>query len=244
MRQKILVVEDDVQFRKELTAQLTNLAYECDEADTVDSFNAKLSQYYKDKNKKPLHGILLDVMLANLCSLDCLDNLLDEVYKPAAFIRWIREIPLTVLSKEGSASQRVGAMKIRHRFFLAKQVQDVAGNARAFKGWLDTETQAFKPDSNIVHVGNICCDANRRLCTVRNRRITLTETEFELLSRFIASKGVPLSHVQLEEELPENDHKDVASIVKNHVASLKRKLGSEGIRIEMQYGLGYRFDMD
>ena len=74
--------------------------------------------------------------------------------------------------------------------------------------------------------------------------ITLTLSEFGILSRLVQNQGHVLSRNQLLDEIQTTDSFIVDRNIDVHIASLRKKLGPDFSWIETVRGVGYRFKAD
>jgi DNA-binding response OmpR family regulator len=91
-----------------------------------------------------------------------------------------------------------------------------------------------------IRAGDIEIDTGRRLVTQGGRPLHLTPLEFELLQRFAAKPGFVFTRDRLLNDVWGYDDPAGGRTVDTHVASLRRKLGSEVIRTV--HGVGYALE--
>lgn len=90
---------------------------------------------------------------------------------------------------------------------------------------------------------NLLIDSYGREVFVREHRISLTRREFDLLYFLASNPNQALSYEQIYEHVwPNGDGMDIAAIIANHIAGLRRKLASiGGALLRNEYNYGYRF---
>ena len=82
--------------------------------------------------------------------------------------------------------------------------------------------------------------ATTRKATAGGKELALTATEFDLLRALAARRGKVLSREDLISALRGGDATIIDRTVDVHVASLRRKMGKHGARVETVRGVGYR----
>jgi len=95
------------------------------------------------------------------------------------------------------------------------------------------------PSGEVMRVGAIELDVPRREARVNGAEITLTHTEYEILRYLASSPRRVRSRGDILGVLDQGEHV-LERTVDVHVASLRRKLGDEGERLETVRGVGYR----
>jgi len=98
--------------------------------------------------------------------------------------------------------------------------------------------------SDTIDLGPITVDRRGRHAAVRGRRLTLTRSELELLSRLVASPGRVFNRDELLAAITLPGKRPSPRLIDTHVVSLRRKLGPAGEWIETVRGYGYRARAD
>ena len=92
-----------------------------------------------------------------------------------------------------------------------------------------------------LRVGRVEIDTAGRRVSVSGRPVHLTPLEFDLLVRLSSSPGTVLSREQLLADVWGYGDGSGARTVDSHIASLRRKLGSETVRTV--HGVGYSVEV-
>jgi two-component system phosphate regulon response regulator PhoB len=95
------------------------------------------------------------------------------------------------------------------------------------------------PVSEVLRVGPIELDVPRREARVDGAEITLTHTEYEILRYLAESPRRVRSRHDILDVLDQGESV-LERTIDVHVASLRRKLGAAGERLETVRGVGYR----
>jgi DNA-binding response OmpR family regulator len=176
--------------------------------------------------------ILLDILLPQMSGLDFLREIRQEM-----------SIPIILLSAKRTELDRTLGLKlgaddyIVKPFSLGELLARINGHLRR-KVVATTGGSATKP----VVVGNIEIDFERHEIMVNGKPARLAPREFNILKLLIESSGKALSRDQLLKSLWGNytaTQIDVRT-VDQHIARLRRKLGSGAERIETVPNFGYK----
>lgn len=94
-------------------------------------------------------------------------------------------------------------------------------------------------NTNKIESGNITLDLNEKLCYINNEAITLTKTEFNLLTFLMTNKA----KIFTRNELVNNVWDDPVSerAVDANITRLRKKLGNYSNHIVTRNGFGYGF---
>lgn len=90
--------------------------------------------------------------------------------------------------------------------------------------------------------GSICVDDNKYKVSANGRNIELTISEFKLLKQLVEYQGRPLRRRELSEVIHGRHMGQYIRGIDSHIASLRKKLGSEGQLIKTVRGVGYAMD--
>ena len=95
--------------------------------------------------------------------------------------------------------------------------------------------------AGVIKIGTVVIDAARHEVTVDAARIALTPREFNIL-HFLASRpGYVFGRRRIAEAIHGDRVPETSRAVDVQIATLRRKLGDAGARIETIRGAGYRF---
>jgi two-component system OmpR family response regulator len=96
------------------------------------------------------------------------------------------------------------------------------------------------PRPTRLSAGEIVLDPRTREVSVRSAGIKLTPREFALLEFLLRHKGEALTRTELIENVWDHAYDGGSNVVDVYVGYLRRKLATEGDRIEPIRGVGYR----
>ncbi|AFM23726.1 response regulator transcription factor [Desulfomonile tiedjei] len=95
-------------------------------------------------------------------------------------------------------------------------------------------------DASVLSFDDLTIDLNRHRVFVRNSIVELTRTEFRILCYLARHPGWVITREQILNEVKGSDICVTERSVDVQIVGLRRKLGSEGKRIETVRGFGYR----
>ena len=95
---------------------------------------------------------------------------------------------------------------------------------------------------NVFNYLDIEVNLDSRTVTKAGEQITLTTKEFDLLETFIRNKNIAISRSNLYEMVWNEPVMGDTRTIDNHVSSLRKKLGYDGL-IQTVHGIGYRMDV-
>ena len=94
-------------------------------------------------------------------------------------------------------------------------------------------------ETAVMEVGNIAVDTGRREVRVRDKEVSLTTREFDLLAYLVSNHGLALSRRQLLNGVWGAGWYGDERTVDVHVRQLRKKLGSD-LPLTTVWGVGYR----
>lgn len=104
--------------------------------------------------------------------------------------------------------------------------------------------QSNDTDKNIVTIEELELNANGHEVFLNGEKVALTLKEYSLLYKLIMSNGRVFSREQLLDDIWGFDFDGDMRTVDSHMARLRTKLGSWGMRhIKTIYGAGYKIEM-
>ena len=220
--QRVLVVDDENDVRGLVVELLGRAGYAV--AAAADG-RAALRELFAS----PPDVVLLDVNMPELDGWQTLER-----------IRDVSDVPVVMLTARAGELEKVRGLKAGADDYVTKpfgrqellaRVEAVLRRAAVRAGG---EREHYADD--LVEV-----DYAQREVRVRGEPVSLTPTEFRLLSAFVSNPNQVLSRDQLL-ELVWNDASCVSSDqVKLYVGYLRRKLGGGASPIETLRGFGYRY---
>jgi two-component system phosphate regulon response regulator PhoB len=96
-------------------------------------------------------------------------------------------------------------------------------------------------DKSVSHIHGIDFDSANATVSIGGKLISLTKTEFGVLSFLARNVGVAFTRQQIIETVQGADYPATDRTVDVQIAALRKKLGAQGKLIETVRGIGYRF---
>lgn len=219
---KILLLEDNDSIREAVASFLTLEEYIVVEAATVKEAKQQVSE--------SVDLYLLDIMLPD-----------GNGYLLAKEIRENHDTPIIFLTAKESESERIKGFEVGGDDYITKPFSLKELTLRV-KAILKRSSKATKDSKiNYIHMEHsLVVDRNAHLLELDNKKVTLTQTEWEILLYLIDNKGIVLSKERILEGCLGYSSESSDRVVITHIKNLREKLG--GIHwIETVRGFGYRF---
>ncbi|MGE5311126.1 MAG: response regulator [Nitrospirota bacterium] len=220
----ILVVEDDVDILRLITYNLETSGF--DVVAAQDGYEALALA-----RRRAPDLIVLDLVLPGLDGL--------EVCKELKRSEATRKIPVLMLTARGEEIDRIVGLELGADDYVAKPFspRELMLRVRAIlKRYVAEEApEAF------WRLEGLSVDFQAHRVIVDDKEITLTATEFRLLSELICNQGKVQSRDHLLDKVWGYQFEGYARTVDTHVRRLRQKLGPYAELIETLRGVGYRF---
>lgn len=219
---KILVVDDESRMRKLVKDFLVKDGYTVLEAG--DGQEA-LDVFYANSDTDL---IVLDVMMPKL-----------DGWEVCKEIRSNSKVPIIMLTAKSEERDELLGFNLGVDEYISKPfspkilVARIAAILRRTSA--DGEDEKFE-------LGGIVVDKSAHTVTVDGEEVELSYKEFELLTFFMANKGIALSREKILNNVWNYDYFGDARTIDTHVKKLRSKLGEKGNLISTIWGMGYKFD--
>jgi DNA-binding response OmpR family regulator len=226
MKARILIIEDDAEFRYLLAKQLRDEGYEVLwAANGVEGVQMVFNQ-------------LPDVVV-----LDCLMPAMDG-WETCRQIRGISNVPILMLSCLKAEMDKVRALELGADDYVTKPV-----GRREFLARIRANLRRCPPgdSSQVVSVDEwLTVDKAQRVVWVDSRTQELSTMEFRLLECFLDSPNRVLTHQTLLTQVWGWEYADERDYLKVYVHHLRQKIEPDPSKphyIITERGLGYRFQI-
>lgn len=230
-KEKILVVDDEINIRRILETRLSIIGYE-----VITAADGEEALFLYKKEMPNL--IILDIMMPKL-----------DGYGVCQEIRKESEIPIIMLTALNDVTDKITGLELGADDYIVKPFSPKELEARV-KSILRRVEKLPSTQSNanlgILSIGNIKIDSNRRQVYKHNEKIRLTGMEFSLLELLISKSGEPFSRSSILQEVwgytPER-HVDTR-VVDVHISRLRSKLEEDPSNPDLiltARGIGYLF---
>jgi DNA-binding response OmpR family regulator len=176
--------------------------------------------------------VILDVLLPSLDGFVLLERIRDAGITA----------PVLLLTAKSTEADRLRGLQLGADDYVTKPFSPAEVVLRV-EAILRRVHQGF-PAARTFSAAGITVDEDRHTVTVQGRPVTLTPTEFRLLTLLMNRPGWTLTRQQLLDGAVGTDFLGYDRNVDVHVANLRKKLGLKPSPIHTVYGVGYRFDPD
>lgn len=226
---KILAVDDDDSIRELLALQLTRHGYEVLTAVDGAEALAKASQ---------AEFILLDLMLPKIDGYEVCRRLKSD--------ERTKEIPIIMLTAKAEEIDTVLGLELGADDYLAKpfSMRELLARIKAVK-----RRALPKPQENqlTISLGDLSMDFAAYTVKLKDKEISLTPKEYELLKLFLTHIGRAYSRDELLTRIWGYEYYGDTRTVDVHVRHLRSKLSASpeiANAIETVRGVGYRFQYE
>ncbi|MEW6354590.1 MAG: response regulator transcription factor [Pseudomonadota bacterium] len=230
MRRKILVVEDDKDIAHLVQLHLHDLHCDVDLAhDGMLGLARARTQNYD--------LIILDLMVPGMEGLEVCRRLRTQS----------NYTPILMLTAKSAELDRVLGLEVGADDYLTKpfSIRELLARVKAILRRM--EALAAQPSSTppqLISVGDLTIDTEKRRVMLRGRPVELTAKEFSLLLQFAQHPGKVYTRSQLLDLVWNYGHDGYEHTVNSHINRLRAKIESDPARpdyIRTVWGVGYKF---
>ena len=227
MAQTVLVVDDDVNLREMMRLYLEREGFR-----VVEAANGRDALYVARYEKPDL--VLLDLMMPEMGGYDFMRLFTKE-----------SDAPVIMLTAKLEESDKVAGLELGADDYVTKPfgIQELIARVRAVLR--RTKKQTRLPD--ILRSGDIALDRTGRTVRVRDNKVDLTPSEFELLETFMLSPGRAFSRLDLLESVSGDAYEGYERTINVHIRNLRTKIElvpGKPRYIQTVFGMGYRFSTE
>ncbi len=229
----ILVIEDDAPFRAFVEDSLWNLGYQVISAGEAKTGIEKAVLHKPD-------AILLDLKLPGMDGKEAFLFLKNNPHTG--------QIPVIILTGEQDILDEVEGLSIGAEDYISKPFEFGVLKARLEKALKrpreEAKTEAGveeNGDREILTVGRVTLDLRRQSVSVDGQDITLTPTEFKILTLFMRNTGRVVPRRSIAGEVWKTKNGEMEHLVDAHITNIRKKLGSFKHYLQARYRTGYCF---
>lgn len=223
-KKKIILIEDEEDIAALIRLQAEISGYKLlVETDGINGFRAI------EREKPDL--VILDIMLPGQNGFD--------VCRKIKSHSELRNIPVIILTAKAEELDVVLGLELGADDYITKPFSPKVLFSRA-KAVMRRGKEVEKSPKNLIF-GSFTLEVDRYLLRKGDKVITITLSEFGILKRLVSNKGKVLTRNQLLDDIHNDDAFVVDRNIDVHIASLRKKLGSESNWIDTVRGVGYRF---
>ena len=224
-KQKILAVDDEEDLLELLRFNLTKEGYAvvC-AASGEEALKTALSQ-------KP-DLILLDLLLPGMDGLEVARRLKKE--------EATKDIPVIMVTAKGEEADIVTGLEVGAEDYITKPFSRKVLIARV-RAVLRRKAAGPADDQEAISVHDLAIHPGRREVLVKGKPVSLTFTEFGILSFLARRPGWVFTRSQIVDAVKGDEYFVTDRAVDVQIVGLRKKLGSAAKVIETVRGVGYRF---
>lgn len=224
---KILIIEDNESLNDAIFTSLSAENFVCEKAKNYNLASEKINLYEYDI-------VIVDINLPDGTGLD--------------IIRELKKInPLTgiiVISARNSLNNKIEGIELGADDYLTKPF-DMAELIVRIKSLV---RRRFLKGENIITIGDVAINVDKREVKVKNKEIELTKSEYEILLFLFLNPNRVITKESIAEHIW-GDNMDLADsfdFIYSHIKNLKKKIISQNAKypIKSIYGIGYKLDID
>lgn len=223
MEKKLMIVDDEAGIREILQFNLENAGYKVDCASSAEEALEMLS---------PDHClILLDVMMGGMSGLRMAEVLRNEHHN---------EIPIIFLTARTDPDDLLAGFSAGGDDYIPKpfSIQEIIARVKAVL----KRTASVSETSDMIHIGDIRIDKERKMVYVNGEPVAFSKKEFEVLLLLASHPGQIFSRENIIDELWKDAPYVLDRTVDVHIARIRSKLGSCKNYLTNRTGYGYVFN--
>lgn len=226
MGKKILIIEDEDKIIEMTANYLKNEGFDVSYAkDGITGL-----EFY---NKFNPDLILLDIMIPGMNGFDVCREL-----------RKISKVPIIMLTAKADEVDKLLGLEFGADDYMTKPF-----SLRELTARIKAVLRRINPDevmggSEIINAGSLQLNLDTREVRVAGQQITLTPTEFNILSLFMKNPGRVFSRLQILESALGEAYEGYERSIDSHISNLRHKIETDPANsrfIQTVYGVGYKF---
>ena len=233
MSEKILIVDDEREIADLVALYLENE-------------NFTVYKYYTGREavscieKEKLDLAILDVMLPDMGG-----------FQICQFIRREHNYPVIMLTAKGEEIDKITGLTLGADDYITKPflplelVARVKAQLRRYKRY-NIGARQEKEDNNIIIHSGLVMNIKAHECTLNEKSLELTPTEFEILKILCQKKGTVVSSEELFHQIWGNEYYSKNNnTITVHIRRLREKMGEsfeEPKYIKTVWGVGYKIE--
>ena len=218
-----MIVDDEAGIREILQFNLENAGYKVDCASSAEEALEMLSSDHC--------LILLDVMMGGMSGLRMAEVLRNEHHN---------EIPIIFLTARTDPDDLLAGFSAGGDDYIPKpfSIQEVIARVKAVL----KRTASVSETSDMIHIGEIRIDKERKMVYVNGEPVAFSKKEFEVLLLLASHPGQIFSRENIIDELWKDAPYVLDRTVDVHIARIRSKLGSCKNYLTNRTGYGYVFN--
>ena len=219
---KVLIADDESRMRKLVKDFLSKAEFKVIEAEDGEQ---AVDMFFSDKD---IALVILDVMMPKM-----------DGWQVCREIRSRSKVPIIMLTAKSDERDELLGFELGVDEYITKPFSPKILVARVDA--ILRRSNAINDD--VIEINGITIDKAAHRVLIDGQDITLSVKEFELLSYFVANKGIALSRDKILNNVWNYDYFGDARTIDTHVKKLRSKMGDKGDCIKTIWGMGYKFEV-
>jgi len=226
---KILIIDDDARLVKNVETYLADFDYHLEGALNGMEGLEKVKTFQPDL-------IILDLMMPKMDGLEVCREIRKE-----------NQVPIIMLTARGEESDVVAGLEVGADDYLTKpfSLRVLAARVKANLRRTTTVSSTIpSPQEAIIMRGDLTIDPSKREVYKKKAKITLTNTEFNLLWLLASQPGIVFSRDKLLDELRDRELELFDRSIDAHISNVRKKIEDSPKSpryIVTVWGTGYKF---
>ena len=222
---KILVVDDEQDLCEILLYNLKSAGYQAEAA-----YSGEMAM---EKDPSQYNLLLLDVMMPGMSGFELAEKL--KANEKTA------SIPIIFLTAKDTEDDTLKGFGLGADDYVTKpfSVREVVARVKAVLA------RSHKPEvkENVITFEGLVLDLSKKTTTVDGESVSLTKTEFELLTLLMQHRGQVFSRQQIFDAVWPEDVVVSDRTVDVNITRMRKKIGRYGSYIVSRQGFGYVFEV-
>lgn len=227
MDKNVLIINDKPETMSELKSRL-------EERDAVVFCVASIEAASRLLSQKSFNLVILDAELSA-----------EGGHQLLSAMKRLASIPVLALSSQTDHAERLTALNAGAHAYLGRPytMEECLAQAQSLMQLHINSNPSNCIYFTLVFARGLTIDTVRRQVFLKNKEVSLTKTEFDLLLFLASDPGRVFSRAQIYEMVwKEPAAHNIDDVVKTHIKTLRQKLSKANIEcIKNVWGVGYRF---
>ena len=222
---KILVVDDEQDLCEILLYNLKSAGYQAEAA-----YSGEMAM---EKDPSQYNLLLLDVMMPGMSGFEFAEKL--KANEKTA------RIPIIFLTAKDTEDDTLKGFGLGADDYVTKpySVREVVARVKAVLA----RSQKPEVKENVITFEGLVLDLGKKTTTVDGENVSLTKTEFELLTLLMQHRGQVFSRQQIFDAVWPEDVVVSDRTVDVNITRMRKKIGRYGSYIVSRQGFGYVFEV-
>ena len=216
----MLIIDDEIQMRR-----LLRLVLESREHEVFEAASGQLGLQEAAMQRPDV--VLLDLGLPDMSGQQVLVRLRE----------W-SDVPVLILSVKDDEAGKVEALENGADDYVTKPF----GTAELLARIQVIQRRCFTRQSSELTAGDLTVDLLHHEARLGAIPLKLTPTEFSLLKVLVEHAGRIVTQRRILEKVWAGIHSEGSEALRVHINHLRKKMGSSGVRIVNEPGVGYRLE--